>query len=100
MTVRGAQPLAEIAATAALELTCRVALPEAIADMARLLEKRDDARGRVTVVTEDPATGDDIRVHLGRRFALGPDVVLRLETVAGISETALSLVNPRDFRAR
>ncbi|WP_439567506.1 DNA polymerase III subunit alpha [Sphingopyxis sp.] len=100
VTVRGAQPLAEIAATAALELTCRVALPEAIAEMARLLERRDDARGRVIIVTEDAATGDDIRINLGRGFALGPDVVARLETVAGITEAALSLVTPRDFRTR
>ena len=100
VTVRGAQPLAEIAATAALELTCRVALPEAIADMARLLEKRDDARGKVIVVADDPDTGGEFRICLGRRFALGPDVVSRLETVAGISETALSLVTPRDFRVR
>ena len=53
VTVRGAQPLAEIAATAALELTCRVSMPEAIGDMARLLEKRDDARGKVIVVADD-----------------------------------------------
>jgi len=100
VTVRGAQPLADIAATAALELTCRVALPGAIDEMARLLERRDDARGRVFVVTEDPGTGDELRLCLGQRFALGPDVVARLELVSGISEAALSLFTPKDFRAR
>ena len=100
VTVRGAQPLAEIAATAALELTCRVALPSAIDEIARLLERRDDARGRVFIVTEDPGTGDELRITLGNRFALGPDVVARFETVAGITETTLSLFTPRDFRVR
>ncbi len=40
VTVRGAQPLADIAATAALELTCRVALPGAIDEMVWLSERR------------------------------------------------------------
>ena len=100
VTVRGAQPLAEMAATAALELTCRVALPDAIAEMARLLERRDDARGRVFVLTEDPDTGDVLRISLGRGFALGPDVVSRFEMVTGVSDVALSLFTPKDFRAR
>jgi DNA polymerase-3 subunit alpha len=100
VTVRGAQPLAEIAATAALELTCRVALPGAVEEMARLLERREDARGRVFILTEDPDTGDELRLNLGRGFALGPDVVARLDMVPGVSETMLSLFTPRDFRAR
>ena len=100
VTVRGAQPLAEIAATAALQLTCRVELPGAIEDIARLLEKRDDARGKVIIATRDPVTGDDIRIELGRRFALGPDTVSRFEMVAGITEATLLLVAPREFRVR
>ena len=100
VTVRGAQPLADIAATAALQLTCRVELPAAIEDIAGLLEKRDDARGKVIITTRDPVTGDDLRIELGRRFALGPDTVSRLEMVAGITEPALSLVAPREFRVR
>ena len=100
VTVRGAQPLAEMAATAALELSCRVTLPGAIEDMARLIERRGDARGRVFILTEDPDTGDEIRINLGSGFALGPDLVARLERVPGIGEAALSLFTPRDFRAR
>ncbi|MBY4636636.1 DNA polymerase III subunit alpha [Sphingopyxis sp. XHP0097] len=100
VTVRGAQSLADIAATAALELTCRVELAEAVNDIARLLERRDDARGRVVMITPDPDTGDEIRIDLGRGFALGPDLVSRLESVAGIADPALALVAPRDFRVR
>ncbi len=99
MTVRGAQSLAEIAATAALQLTCRVELPEAMPEIARLLEKRDDARGKVVIRVRDPLTGQDIQIELGRGFALGPDAVSRLEMVAGVTDAALSLVAPRDFRA-
>ncbi|ABF52895.1 DNA polymerase III subunit alpha [Sphingopyxis alaskensis] len=100
VTVRGAQSLADIAATASLQLLCRVEAPEAIDEMARLLEKRGGARGRVIVVTRNPLTHDDVRIELGRGFVLGPDIVARLDLVAGISEAALSLVAPREFRVR
>ncbi|APW72536.1 MULTISPECIES: DNA polymerase III subunit alpha [Sphingopyxis] len=100
VTVRGAQSLTDIAATAALQLTCRVELAEAMAEMAALLERRDDARGRVVIDTRDPLTERDVRVELGRGFALGPDVVSRLEMIAGVSDAALSLVAPREFRVR
>lgn len=100
VTVRGAQPLAEIAATASLQLFCRVEAPEAIAEMARLLERRDDARGRVIVATRDPLTDEDLRIELGRGFALNPDTVARLDMVTGVADAALSLVAPREFRVR
>ena len=100
VTVRGAQSLTDIAATAALQLTCRVELAEAVTEMAALLERRDDARGRVVIDTHDPLTERDVRVELGRGFALGPDVVSRLEMIAGVSDAALSLVAPREFRVR
>lgn len=100
VTVRGAQALADIAATAALQLTCRVELPDAMTEIARLLERRDDARGKVVIATRDPLTDEDVRIELGRGFALGPDTVSRLEMVAGVTEAALSLVAPREFRVR
>ncbi|WP_077147914.1 DNA polymerase III subunit alpha [Sphingopyxis sp. KK2] len=100
VTVRGAQPLADIAATAALQLECRVEAAEAIAEIARFAERREDARGTIVVTTPDPDTGLDIQINLGRRFALDPDLVARLETVAGIAVPKLSLVPPKDFRVR
>ncbi len=100
VTVRGAQPLADIAATAALQLECRVEAAEAIAEIARFAERREDARGTIVVTTPDPDTGLDIQINLGRRFALDPDLVARLETVAGIAAPKLSLVPPKDFRVR
>jgi DNA polymerase-3 subunit alpha len=68
--------------------------------MVRLLERRDDARGRVIIVTSDPVTEEDVILNLGRGFALGPDAVSRLEMVAGITEVGLSLSTPREFRVR
>ena len=100
VTVRGAQPLADIAATAALQLECGIAAASAIADLARFADQRDDARGTIIITTLDPDTGLDIRINLGRRFALDPDLVARLETVAGVTDPKLSLVAPRDFRVR
>src|SRR3546814_17749141 len=75
VTVRGAQSLADMAATAALQLTCRVDMPAAIADIARLLVKRDDAKGRVIVTTTDPLTDDERRIALGRGLVSGPETV-------------------------
>ena len=75
-------------------------LADAVAEIAKLLERRDDARGKVVIATRDPLTDEDVRVELGRSFALGPDTVSRLEMIAGVTEPALSLVAPRDFRAR
>jgi len=100
VTVRGAQPLADIAATAALQLECRIETASAIADLARFAEQREDARGTIVITTLDPDTDLDIRINLGRRFALDPDLVARLETVAGVTDPKLSLVAPRDFRVR
>jgi len=100
VTVRGAQPLSDIAASAALQLDCRVDLASAVEEMARILERREGARGRVIVATGDPVTGETLHIALGRNFALDPDVVARLELVAGIVGPALSLYTPRDFRVR
>ena len=100
VTVRGAQSLIDIAATAALELGCRVDLPEAVSEMARLLERSPDARGCVRIRTEDPLTGNDVVMELGRTFVLNPDVVARLDMVPGISAAQLSLIAQRDFRSR
>ena len=100
VTVRGAQPLADIAATAALQLECRVEAADAIAEIARFAERREDARGTIIVTTSDPDTGLDVQINLGRRFALDPDLVARLEMVSGIVGPKLSLVPPKDFRVR
>src|SRR3546814_3657961 len=82
----------------ALQLTCRVDMPAAIEDIARLLVKRDDAKGRVSVTTIDPLTDEELRIELGRGFALGPDTVSRLDMIAGVAQPALSLVAPRECR--
>ena len=71
-----------------------------MAEIAKLLERRDDARGKMIVATRDPLTDEDIRIELGRRFALGPDVVARLDMIGGVTDAALSLVAPREFRVR
>lgn len=100
VTVRGAQDLDEMAATAALQLRCRVERAEAVAEMARLLQIHEDARGRVTIVTRDPLNDADIPILLGRRFKLSADLVSRLEMIEGVHEIKLSLVQASDFRFR
>jgi DNA polymerase-3 subunit alpha len=99
-TVRAVTDLAEIAENAALQLVCRIDQPEAVAELAQYLVAHEDAKGRVTIITRDPLTDDDIHILLGKRFKLGTDLVSRLEMVAGIAEPKLSLVQARDFRFR
>jgi DNA polymerase III subunit alpha len=100
VTIRGAQSLTDIAATAALKLECRVETAAAVTEIAALLEQREGARGCVEIRTRDPETGDDIRIDLGTSFALDPDVVARMELVLGIVDPQLSLVTPGNFRMR
>jgi DNA polymerase-3 subunit alpha len=100
VTVRGAQSLDDIAATAALQLTCRTDDPAAIAELGTLLKPSDEARGRVTVITRDPLDDAEIRVNLGKRFLLGPDLLARVEVIAGLRDAQLSLVQAKDFRMR
>lgn len=100
VTVRGAQPLDEIAATAGLLLSARVDQPDALPDMARLLTQNETAKGRVTITTRDPISGEDIRVNLGRRFQLSSDLMSRIEALPGLSDVSLTLTPAAGFRAR
>ena len=62
-------------------------------EMARLNALPDTVnREQLLFGINQGAVYEDIRIELGRGFALGPDTVSRLDMVAGVTETALSLV--------
>lgn len=100
VTIRGAQPLADIAATAALRIDVRAELPSAVTELAVLLKSQDKARGRVLVTTCDPASGAAIGIELGRNFILTRDVLNRMSFINGLTDAQLSLEQSKDFRAR
>jgi DNA polymerase-3 subunit alpha len=99
VTIRSAQPLASIAATAALRITCDVTLAEALPEMAKLLQSHAGARGRVIVAT--PASGGGtVHIELGRTFTVDADLKDRLERIGGVGEVRLDIESGPDFRAK
>jgi DNA polymerase III subunit alpha len=99
VTIRSAQPLAAIAATAALRITCAVTLAEALPPLAALLKRGDGARGRVIVETPAP-DGSTVRIELGRNFTVDPDLKDRIERIGGVEAVTLTIESGPDFRAR
>ncbi len=99
VTIRSAQPLAALAASAALRLECEVTLAEALPDMARWLTCHSGARGRVIVTARD-AQGSPVRIELGRNFVIDPDLKDRLERIGGVGPVTLEIENGPDFRVR
>jgi DNA polymerase-3 subunit alpha len=99
VTIRSAQPLASIAATAALRIICDVTLAEALPEMARLLQSHPGARGRVIVATPVPG-GETVHIELGRTFTVDADLKDRLERIGGVGEVRLDIESGPDFRAK
>jgi DNA polymerase III subunit alpha len=99
VTIRSAQPLAAIAATAALRITCAVTLAEALPPLAALLKCSDGARGRVIVATPAP-DGQAVRIELGRNFTIDPDLKDRIERIGGVETVTLTTETGPDFRVR
>jgi DNA polymerase-3 subunit alpha len=99
ITIRTAQPLAALAASAALRLECEVTLAEALPDMAKWLTAHQGARGRVIVVTHGPE-GEAVHIELGRNFVIDPDLKDRLERIGGVGNVTLDIDSGPDFRVR
>ena len=99
VTIRSVQPLAAIAATAALRIECRVAFAEAVPELAKLLTTHDGARGRVILAAATP-DGGQVRVELGRNFTVDPDLKDRMERIGGVGAVTLGIESGPDFRAR
>ena len=99
VTIRSAQPLAAIAATAALRITCNVTLPEALPPLAHLLKREEGARGRIILETPTPG-GIPVRIELGRSFIIDPDLKDRIERIGGVDSVSLTIESGPDFRVR
>ena len=89
VTVRGAQPIAEVKAAARMVLTLEVDLPEAFATLAAVLPRGQGARGEVEAllhIAPDVVT----RMRLGSDFALDGDLVDALAAIDGVRNPQLA----------
>jgi DNA polymerase III subunit alpha len=99
VTIRSAQPLAAIAATAALRIEAEVTHAGAIPDIAKWLTTHSGARGRVILSTTGP-DGGPVRIELGRNFVIDPDLKDRLERIGGVGAVTLDIEDGPEFRVR
>ena len=97
VTIRSVQPLAAIAATAALRIECEVDYADAVPELAKLLTTHEGARGRVILVGATPG-GAPVRVELGRNFTVDPDLKDRMERIGGVGAVMLGIESGPDFR--
>ena len=97
VTVRGARPLASVTSAARMVLQCEVLRAEAIADLAMLLPRADDAKGEVRVHLRT-GRGREPWAILGTDFRLDSEVIERLIPVEGLANVALTARPDRHLR--
>ncbi|HKX79285.1 MAG TPA: DNA polymerase III subunit alpha, partial [Novosphingobium sp.] len=95
ITVRGGRPLAEVHSDARMVLEFEVERPEAMSELALLLQGSASAKGEV-VATLMLGDGKSRSVRLGRNFMLDGDLIDQLETIDGIAAVSLKAQRSRD----
>ena len=89
VTVRGARPLAEVKSAAQMLLRLDIARPEAVQELAMLLERGAEGRGEVLARLRT-GTAVEPLVRLGRDFQLDGDLAERLAQIDGVYNVSLS----------
>ena len=89
ITVRGAQPLAEIKSGARMVLTCDIERAEALAELAAVLPGGAEGRGEVLVRLRT-GTPAEPTVRLGRDFLLDGELAERLALIEGLANVSLT----------
>jgi DNA polymerase-3 subunit alpha len=88
VTVRGAQPLAEVKSSGRMVLTLTVDRPQAFSELAALLPIGAPGKGEVRATLH--AQGQTCELRLGRDFALDGEVAERIATIEGVHEVQLA----------
>ncbi|MDE2303435.1 MAG: DNA polymerase III subunit alpha [Sphingomonadales bacterium] len=94
VTIRGAQPLAEVRSAARMRLDLEVASAPAFAELAALLPPGAAGRGEVVA----RLAGQEVELLLGRDFALDGDLAERIAGVDGVRHVALSAKRAANLR--
>jgi DNA polymerase-3 subunit alpha len=88
VTVRSAQPLAEVKSAGRMKLTLEVERAEAFAELAALLTPGEAGKGEV--VARVPTGARITELRLGRDFALDGELAEALALIPGVAKVALS----------
>ena len=88
VTVRSAQPLAEVKSAGRMKLVLEVERAEAFAELAALLVPGEAGKGEV--VAKVPTGGRMTELRLGRDFALDGELAEALALIPGVANVALS----------
>ena len=97
VTVRGAQLLASVTSASRMLLKLEVTRPEAIAELALLLPRSNDAKGEVLARLKTGGPSEPL-VRLGNNFKLDSDLIERLIPIEGLANVALSARPERYLR--
>jgi len=89
VTVRGGRPLSEVREAARMELTLEIDRPEAVAELALLLQPGAEGKGEVLVRLRT-GTGKEPLLRLGRDFQLDGEVAEHAALIAGVHAVSLS----------
>ncbi|HWU02400.1 MAG TPA: DNA polymerase III subunit alpha, partial [Novosphingobium sp.] len=87
VTVRGAQPLSELKATARMVLRLEVSLPEVFGELAAVLQRGSTGTVEVTLKT---GTDREPKLRLGHDFALDGDLAELVTGFAGVENVSLT----------
>jgi DNA polymerase-3 subunit alpha len=97
VTVRGARPLASVTSASRMQLKLDVARPEAIAELALLLPRDNEAKGEVLARLKTGGPREPL-VRLGNNFKLDSDLIERLIPIEGLANVALTARPERYLR--
>ena len=89
VTVRGGRPLSEVREAARMELKLEIAAPEALSELALLLQPGAAGKGEV-VARLRTGTPREPLVRLGRDFHLDGDLAEQVAAIPGVAAVSLS----------
>jgi len=89
VTVRGGRPLSEVREAARMELKLEIATPEALSELALLLQPGPAGKGEV-IARLKTGTPREPLVRLGRDFHLDGDLAEQVASIPGVAGVSLS----------